>query len=170
MKKLFLILAATVCVLQIQAQKIATVNSSDVVIDMPETKAMQQKIQDKTSELSKQLETMYKDFEKKLEEYKKLGGGTKKDAVTEAKGAELQDMQGRMQKFEEAARKEVQELEQTLTKPIIDKAKATVDQVAKEKGYTHVFDVASGLVVVFPNSDDITNAVKTKLGITSKSK
>jgi outer membrane protein len=37
--------------------------------------------------------------------------------------------------------------------------------VAKENGYTYVFNSAEGLILVAPPSDDILPLVKKKLGI-----
>lgn len=145
-------------------QKMATVNSSEVVMNMPETKALQAKVQEKSTELSKQLEGMYKQFEGKAAEMKGVNP-QKMNAIEEAKMTELQDLQKRIEKFEQTAQKEVQQLEQTLSIPILEKAKKVIEAVAAEKGYSHVYDVAGGGMIVFPQGDDITNATKTKLGI-----
>lgn len=146
------------------AQKIGTVNSQEILYSMPETKAMQGKLQARQTELSKQLEGMYKTYEGKAVELKKNSTGMM-DAIYESKVQELSDLEKRIQKFEETAQSEVSKLEQTLTAPILDKAKKTIDEVAKENGYTHVFDVANGSLLVFPDANDITGKVKSKLGI-----
>lgn len=164
MKKTILIIAATLIVAGVQAQKMATVNSNDLVLSMPETKALQTKIQEKSAELSKQLEVMYKQFETKAGELKNINPNAM-DAIQKAKMEEAQDLQKRIEKFEQAAQKEVQQMEQTLSLPILEKAKTNIDMVAKEKGYSHVFDVSNGGLIVFPASDDITDATKTKMGI-----
>lgn len=165
MKKQILILLATACMSVANAQmKMATVNSSDIVMNMPETKALQAKIQEKSAELSKQLEGMYKQYEAKMAELKGVNP-QKMDAIQEAKVAELQDLQKRIEKFEQSAQKEVQQMEQTLSVPILEKAKKMIDAVSTEKGYSHVFDVSAGGLIVFPKGDDITDATKTKMGI-----
>jgi len=165
MKKQLLILLTTLVSLAASAQmKTATVNSNELVMSMPETKSLQAKIQEKSGELSKQLETMYKQYETKMTELKGVNP-QKMTAIEEAKVAELQDLQKRIEKFEQSAQKEVQQMEQTLSVPILEKAKKMIEQVATEKGYTHVFDVSAGGMIVFPKGDDITDATKTKMGI-----
>lgn len=165
MKKQLLILLASACFSIANAQmKMATVNSSDIVMNMPETKSLQAKVREKSEELSKQLDGMYKQYEAKMAELKGVNP-QKMDAIQEAKVAELQDLQKRIEKFQESAQKEVQQMEQTLTVPILEKAKKMIEQVASEKGYSHVFDVSAGGMIVFPTGDDITNATKTKMGI-----
>jgi hypothetical protein len=54
-------------------------------------------------------------------------------------------------------------MEQDLSAPIIEKAKKTIEEIANEKGYTHVFDVSGGSLIVFPKGDDITDFVKSKV-------
>jgi outer membrane protein len=165
MKKTILILLAAFISMTASAQmKTATVNSNELVMSMPETKALQAKIQEKSAELSKQLETMYKQYETKMAELKGINP-QKMTAIEEAKVAELQDLQKRIEKFEQSAQKEVQQMEQTLSVPILEKAKKMIEQVASERGYTHVFDVSAGGMIVFPKGDDITDATKTKMGI-----
>jgi outer membrane protein len=165
MKKTILILLTAFITLTASAQmKTATVNSNELVMSMPETKALQAKIQEKSAELSKQLETMYKQYETKMAELKGINP-QKMTAIEEAKVAELQDLQKRIEKFEQSAQKEVQQMEQTLSVPILEKAKKMIEVVATERGYTHVFDVSAGGMIVFPKGDDITDATKTKMGI-----
>ena len=165
LKKQVLILLAGFMAITASAQvKTATVNSNELVMSMPETKALQAKIQEKSAELSKQLETMYKQYETKMAELKGINP-QKMTAIEEAKVAELQDLQKRIEKFEQSAQKEVQQMEQTLSVPILEKAKKMIEVVATERGYSHVFDVSAGGMIVFPKGDDITDATKTKMGI-----
>ena len=165
MKKQLIVLLATACMSVANAQmKMATVNSNEIVMNMPETKELQKKIQDKSAELSKQLEGMYKQYEAKMAELKGVNP-QKMDAIQEAKVTELQDLQKRIEKFEQTAQKEVQQMQETLSIPILEKAKKMIEVVAAERGYSHVFDVASGGMIVFPKGDDITDATKTKMGI-----
>ena len=49
--------------------------------------------------------------------------------------------------------------------PMIEKANQAINDVAKENGFTYVFDTASGSLLVFPDGDDILPLVKTKLGL-----
>lgn len=163
-KKQILIALAVLGLSVANAQKTATVNSSELVMSMPETKSLQAKIQEKSGELSKQLESMYKQYEAKMGELKGINP-QKMDPIQEAKVTELQDLQKRIEKFEQSAQKEVQQMEQTLSVPILEKAKKMIEQVANERGYTHVFDVSAGGMIVFPKGDDITDATKTKMGI-----
>jgi outer membrane protein len=88
------------------------------------------------------------------------------DAIRSAKQAELADIQKRMQDYNTDAQQKVDAKSNELIKPITDKAKAAVSQVAKEKGYTYVLDSSQGSpILVSPEGDDLLPAVKALLGL-----
>jgi outer membrane protein len=63
----------------------------------------------------------------------------------------------------------VRKKEQELLKPIIEKAKKAISDVAKESGYAYVLDSSPGSpLLVKPEGDNIMNLVKKKLGITGE--
>ncbi len=169
MKKVFLILLialfAGVSFSQ-QKLKFGHLNSNDLLEAMPERLSAQKTLQDFTKQLEDQLVTMQEELEKKYNEYLE-----KKDNMTELirknKEEELMSIQQRIQTFQTNAQQELQKKEQELIKPIIDKAKKAIEDVAKEQGYTYIFDTGSGAILYFPKeSDDILPLVKKKLGIT----
>jgi outer membrane protein len=86
-------------------------------------------------------------------------------AIREAKVQELADAETRIQKFETNAQNELMKLEEQLSVPILEKAQATISEVADSKGYTYVFDNSTGVLLHYPDGDDITPLVKAKLGI-----
>jgi len=169
MKKVFLILLialfAGVSFSQ-QKLKFGHLNSNDLLEAMPERLSAQKTLQDFSKQLEDQLVTMQEELEKKYNEYLE-----KKDNMTELirknKEEELMSIQQRIQTFQTNAQQELQKKEQELIKPIIDKAKKAIEDVAKEQGYTYIFDTGSGAILYFPKeSDDILPLVKKKLGIT----
>ena len=87
------------------------------------------------------------------------------DAVRAVKESELTDIQGRIQKFSADAQQKMEAKQSELAKPLFEKVKLAVNAVAKEKGYTFVLDATSQILVVAPDADDLTPAVKLKLGI-----
>ncbi len=72
----------------------------------------------------------------------------------------------RMEQFEQTATQDLQNKELELTTPIIEKAKDAVEAVAKENGYTYMFNSTEGLLLYAEPSDNIMDMVKAKLGIT----
>ena len=88
------------------------------------------------------------------------------DILVQTREKELQDLQTRIQNFQTSAQQDLQKKEQELLQPIIEKAKNAIQKVAKEKGYSYVFDTSVGALLYWPeNSDDILPLVKKELGL-----
>ena len=107
---------------------------------------------------------MQTEYQTKGADYEK-NRTTMTDAVRQVKEGELSDIQNRMQKFSTDAQQKMEAKQAELVKPLFDKVKTAVETVAKEKGYAYVLDATSQILVVSPAGDDITPAVKLKLGI-----
>ena len=59
----------------------------------------------------------------------------------------------------------LQSQEEKLLRPIIDKAKKAIEDVAKENNFTYIFDSGVGVLLYQNDSDDIMPMVKKKLGL-----
>ena len=70
-----------------------------------------------------------------------------------------------MDAFEAKATQDLQTKESELTAPVIERARTAVKEIAKENGYTYVFNSSEGLLLYAEPADDVTELVKTKLGI-----
>jgi outer membrane protein len=87
--------------------------------------------------------------------------------VLDSKVQEVKDLEKRIGDFEQKAQSDLQSYAQELMKPLNDKYLKGVKEVAKENGYTYIFDIAAGGVVYFPETgSDVTPLVKTKIGAT----
>ena len=73
-------------------------------------------------------------------------------------------MQQRIQNFQAVAQQDLQKKQEEQFQPIVKKARAAVDAVAKEEGLIYVFDV-NNLLYHSAQSEDILPLVKKKLGI-----
>jgi len=145
--------------------KLAHVNSTELMKVMPGVDTAQKAIQDFAKELEEVLQTMYAEFEKKYAEWER-DGPMWSEIVREVKMKELQDMQNRIKLFEEESQTKFQEKQEELLKPIIDRARKAIEEVAKENQYNYVFDSGLGGALLYSDeSDDILNLVKKKLGI-----
>ena len=74
-------------------------------------------------------------------------------------------MDQRIQTYQQSAQQRLQDKEKELLQPIIDRAKQAISDVAKENGYTYVFDTSAGALLYQQDSDDILPLVKKKLGL-----
>jgi outer membrane protein len=145
--------------------KFGHLNSNELLELMPEKVEAEKTIQDYGKQMENQLLEMQTELEKKYNDYT-ANQATYSDLVKKTKEDELMNMQQRIQTFQQTAQTEMQKKEQELLKPIIEKAQLAISDVAKENGYTYVFDTGVGTLLYWPkDSDDLLPLVKTKLGI-----
>ena len=145
-------------------QKIGYINSDELLMSMPEAKKADAEIsayaktfQDQLSQMQKELETKYKAYE--------AGVKTMTEAMKDVKEKELQDLQNRLQSTQQSAEEKVSNKRQELLKPITEKADVAIQAVAKEKGYSYIFDANAGGIIYALPTDNILQDVKNKLGI-----
>jgi outer membrane protein len=169
MKKLFKVALVAVCMLSIgnfaKAQtKIGYINFQALISQMPEAKTVKSQIDIYQKTFIDQLTVMNNELQTKGQDFQK-NSAAMTDAVRSAKQGELQDIQKRMQDYQNDAQQKVDAKTNELSKPLIDKARAAVTEVAKEKGYTYVLDSSQTTLIVSPEGDDMLAAVKLKLGL-----
>jgi outer membrane protein len=150
-----------------QKLKIGHINSQELLAAMPASDSAQKKLEAIAAEHESILDEMTVEFNKKLELYRKsLEAGTLSDLAKTTKEAELQDLQTRIQTFEQTAQQDLQQKRVELFTPVQDAALKAVNTVAEENGFTYIFDTGMGAVVYSsPDAIDILPLVKTKLGL-----
>lgn len=167
MKKIILVIALIGLGLVSNAQgklKIGHINSNDLLLLMPERDSAEQKMGQYAKQLELQLSTMSSEYEKKLTSYEQ-NKGNMTDIIRQDKEGELVSLQRRIQDFQTKAQESLQKREQELMKPLVEAANKAIKEVANEGGYTYIFDSSVGVLLHFPEGDDILPAVKTKLKI-----
>ena len=145
----------------VNAQKIAHIDFEKLVSLMPETKKLEKDLE----KLGKTYSEEIKEAQNKLQaKYKKYEAEQVSHTAAENKkrAEDLQQEQIRLQQLNRTAQEEIQQKQATHLKPIIEKAKKTVEQVAKSKGIQYVLDVKS---LVVAQGEDLLPIVKKKLGI-----
>jgi outer membrane protein len=76
---------------------------------------------------------------------------------------EIQDLQAELGGADNYIQQVMQARQQEFLRPYYAKAKKAIEQVAKEKGYTHV--MSTDIFLVAPEADEISLLVLAKLGI-----
>ena len=161
---LFLAIAPLAAVAQV---KIAYINSQEVFNGMPELAGIEKQLNDKQEEIQKNAQALETEYTKKLEEFSKLPETTS-DVIKQDKQKEMTQLQERYQQFAQTSQQEFGQMRQKLLEPVNKKIADAIKSVGDEKGYTFVFDVAtmqSPIVYVSESAENITQTVKTKLGI-----
>ncbi len=173
MKKLLKVALVAVCVVFAgniaKAQsKVGYINFQQLVSVMPEVKDIQSKLEAYNKQFQDQYTAMTTEYQNKGQAYE-AQRTTMTDAVRSAKEAELADLQKRIQAFQQDAQQKIAAKTNELSKPLFDKLRATVSQVAKEKGYAYVINSSANaqdeLLLVSPPGDDLMADVKAKLGV-----
>ena len=144
--------------------KLGHINSNELMQIMPGRDSAQAALQKEVEALQAELETMNKEFETKYNDYV-----AKRDQLSElirkTKESDLQNMRARIEESQTNAQKLLEERQEALLKPIVDRAKKAIEEVGKENGYTYIFDSGIGTVLYSQDSDDIMPLVKKKLGL-----
>ncbi len=145
------------------AQKIAVVDTEKILAASPEVKRANTQLQTLKKQFEKRLESKYKTFEAK---YQKGLEQAKAGTLTKNAEVALQKELQRLEKGIAASQKKMQtdllKKEEQYLKPILEKVRKTITAIAKKKGYRYVFNKNS--MIYFPPADDITGAVKASLG------
>jgi outer membrane protein len=168
MKKIILSLVAATFLLSniatAQNQKYGHIDSNELLMLMPERKEAEKKVQAFAQELEKQLEEMSVEYETKIKDFQ----AKEKDltpAVKNMRVKEITDLEARIKDFQGVAQEEFQNKQTELMKPILDKAKKAIKDVAEENKFTYIFDIGSGALLYYPESNDVLPMVKKKLSL-----
>ncbi|CCZ44390.1 outer membrane protein [Bacteroides sp. CAG:545] len=166
MKKVILIAAAALMTLSASAQnlKFAHVNFNELVMLQPaadsaraQLAASQQDAQDTFKSMQDELQAKYSQYQQKA--------NTWTPAIRESKEKELQDIQNRIEEFNQSIQQELQQQQSQLMAPIQQKAVEVVHKLAKEGGFIYVFEEGSLLYVDKAQSVDLTPAARKALNI-----
>ena len=167
MKKTIFIAILSVFALQAsysQALKFGHIDSGALIQMMPQTKQADSTLKKFGESLDSQMKGMTAEYQSKLQSYQ-----SKVDSMPElirtTKEKELTDLGQRIQDFQQTAQESIQKKKEEIYGPILKKAEDAIKEIAKEKGYSYIFDTSLGSVIYAQESDNIMPLVKAKLGI-----
>ena len=155
-----------------QPPKIGYTNLDYLLGLMPDVKVIESELQAYEKQLSGQLESMYQDYHKKMEEYQKgVSSGLMSELVKQEKEKELVGLQTSIKEFEEKAQKDLQQKQVALLEPVYDKIQKSIDKVAAANGYTYILnthaDMGGSAIILYARNkeEDISSLVLTDLGV-----
>ncbi len=166
---LVILFCGTLFSAQAQTQKIGYADWEYIFSQLPEFKQIDSELKTHADQLQNQMKAKQQDFETKYKAYQNMPATTP-DAIRADKERELQSLQEGFQKFQQDAQTSLQKKNQDLMAPVYAKVGKTIEDVAKENGYTFIINpqmVGGGDVLLY--SDDtynISNLVLKKLGVT----
>ena len=132
---------------------------------MPERDSAVIKLENYAKELDETMQGMQQEFNTKYQTYQQKSA-TWTAAILEAKTKELQEMQDRLQMFQQNAQQEMGQLQQTLYAPVFDKANKAIEKIGADGGFTYIIDLSAGAVIFKgASSIDLLPMAKEELGI-----
>lgn len=161
-------------------QKFGHLNSDEIYATMPEAKAAQTTLENLAKTKQGEIDKMITEYQAKLkaaQDKEKTVSEANREVVgkeLELAARELGDLQKRIEDARTKATTDVQAEQGRLYPPINTKLSTAMGAVAKEKGLAYVFDISASAgfnnLIYFDGGEDITAAVKTKLGIPATAK
>jgi outer membrane protein len=168
MKKIVaIVLVATSCMFAgspVQAQsKMGYISLNELITEMPEYKKADTSLMDFQSALNQNFDDMKREFNEKDSLLSSKDTAKYTRAQIEIKRKQLGELYLRLQGYQQNASQQYQQKQQELIGPVQKKAQETVQQVAKENGFTYVF--LKDALIVSPPAEDLLPLVKKKLGL-----
>ncbi len=166
MKNIFLLFAFVCCSFASATaqQKLAHMNSGNILEKLPEVKQANKQLEAYQKQLMAKGQTMSKQFQDKYQKYMQEGQSLT-EAERNTREAGLQKEQEKISKYSQEVQTNLEKKRQVLLKPILERVDAIIKGVAKENGYSFVFDTSAGASLYSAQSDDISGLVKAKLGL-----
>ncbi len=159
-----LVIIALLMTVAVQAQKFGYINSSALLVDLPEVKQAESDLEAFSKQLQKKGQDMVAKFQTDVQAFqKKVEAGELSPKQQDEEEKRLEAVRAELGKYEQDMTTQIQTKRETLLKPIYDKVNEAIKAVATEGGYQYVFD--QGVLLYFEASADISAAVKKKLGI-----
>lgn len=143
--------------------KVGHIDVSALMTTMPAMKAAEAQL----NKLREGYDTEYKklvtEYQTKAAQYQKEAE-TAGDVLNQTRSQEMQDMGTRIQKYQDDASKALQDKSVELQKPLMEKAQAAIQKVARAKGIQYVLDSTVGSGVLLADGTDLLADVKKELG------
>jgi outer membrane protein len=161
------VLSAVLCV-SAKAQKIGYVDSGSLLEMMPKVKEAESNLETLGKQLQAKGQKMMTDYQTKYQDLqRRVQAGDIAPKDQDAQVAMLKDDEDKIQQFQQEMQTQLSDKREALLAPILDEIKTAIQTVAKDNGYTYIFDGSPGVGVLLyaDEATNITPLVKAKLGL-----
>lgn len=161
-------IAGLICLMgfSAQAQKFGYVNSTLILSELPAIKSADSELEAYQKQLVSKGETMVSSFEQKYKSYaEQAQAGTLSSVQMQQKEQELATEQQSIQAYELEIQNKLLKKREDLYQPILDNVNKVLTAMGDEGGYTMIFDSSTGGILHAAESNDLTEALRAKLGI-----
>jgi len=144
--------------------KFGYINRDELLKAMPDYDSANVKLENLRKVLVSQLALMQDEYNNKTTAFNN-GSKSLSDVIRKTREEELKDLNNRIQLFQIKATQQINDKNAELIQPIEAKADKAIKDVAKEQGFTFVFD--AGVLYYFDEKKSINMLplIKTKLGL-----
>lgn len=165
LKKIALLLLL-IAPMSVFAQKFAHFKSMDIIPVMPKYTKAQTDIQALQKQYEDEIKRASDEFNKKFAEYQQEQK-TLPQNIQERRQKELQELSDKGMQFQQDAQQQLQKAYADMMEPIYKKLEDAVKAIGAAGGYTYIFDLNRTDIPYINDtmSKDVTNDIKTKLGI-----
>lgn len=167
-------------ILNIQAQaqstnselKIGYVNPQSILANMPEMRAVQQRLQNFTARKQQELSTLEQEFQTQVAEYQQKVAVISAEAQQQEE-ARLGKLQQELLQTQEIAEQELAQRRDELIGPLLEQIGSAIETVAKKQGLSYVLNTTTSsgdMIVLYASEEfrakfDITQSVMEELGM-----
>lgn len=164
--------------LQAQAQsnnselKIGYVNPQSILANMPEMRAVQQRLQNFTARKQQELSTLEQDFQTQVAQYQQKVGVISAEAQQQEE-VRLGQLQQELLQAQEVAEQELAQRRDELVGPLLEQIGSAIEAVAQNQGLSYVLNTTTSsgdMIILYASEDfrakfDITQSVMEELGM-----
>jgi len=148
----------------VQAQsKIAHINVTELLSQMPEMKAAQAELKKLEETYRADIQSSLDELKNKLTQYNNEASAMSQEE-NQKRALELQGFERNIGEAQQAAQQELAQKQSELFEPISKKAKEAIEKVAAAQGYDYVVDASPGAGVIVAKGKDLLPDVKQELG------
>ena len=144
--------------------KIAHIATQELIETMPDYKSAMSQLEKLQKTYDTEIRDMVTEAQSTLQRYE-AEASTKTAAENEKRGNEIQQTQRTIGEYRQNAMEELQKKEMELLRPIMEKARTTIQKVARAKGFEYVLDSTTGTGLIMADGYDLMADVKKELGI-----
>lgn len=144
--------------------KIAHIATQELIEEMPSYKSAMTQLEKLQRTYDTEIRELVTEAQNTMQRYE-AEAQSKTDEENSKRANELQQTQRSIGEYRENAMQELQQKEVELLRPIMEKARTTIQQVARDKGFEYVLDSTTGTGVIMADGYDLMDDVKAELGI-----
>jgi outer membrane protein len=162
MKKSFILVIVTIFSLTLNAQKVGYINSQAIISELPEVMEANSSIEALKAQLIKKGQEMIQALQQKgqkLEEARNSMAPVKFQEEAE----KLKKDEDEIATFEQQSQFKIMQKSELLLGPIQKKMNEVIKTIAKENGYSYIFDEGAGNILYSDEKADLSALVKAKM-------